>query len=171
MWVITDKIADSPPWLHMQKLCQCLMLCLKVTMRWSVQLAYIYQNRMKIVQIMDSVWWQNCFCKIRITFWGDCFNFINSGSTNWSEIFIKGVCNRFLILIIRWMTLLIFLWILWISKSCLKNYVGNLIPDSLLPVSLSANLILHLISRLWFLKPERIVRSLCQFLPFVSFSF
>ena len=147
------------------------MLCLKVTMRWSVQLAYIYQNRMKIVQIMDSVWGQNCFCKIRITFWGDCFNFINSGSTNWSEIFIKGVCNRFLILIIRWMTLLIFLWILWISKSCLKNYVGNLIPDSLLPVSLSANLILHLISRLWFLKPERIVRSLCQFLPFVSFSF
>ena len=43
-----------------------------------------------------------CFRKIVITFRGKSFDFVNSGSANWgkTEVFIKGECNRFLILII-----------------------------------------------------------------------
>lgn len=167
MWVITDKIADSPPWLHMQKLCQCLMLCLKVTMRWSVQLAYIYQNRMKIVQIMDSMWGQ--IVSVRSELHSEGSALILSTVAQPTEV--KYSLKEFPIDSSSWLYTEWLCWFFYVSYGFPQVAWKIMLAIWSRTNSLSANLILHLISRLWFLKPERIVRSLCQFLPFASCSF
>ena len=57
---------------------------------------------MKIVPTMDSARRdKGCFCKIVITFRGECFNFVNCGSADRGKKSVKGVCDGFLVLIVH----------------------------------------------------------------------